>query len=61
MITPEEQVQSLQREVVALREALSGWNGYSWKDGEYIDDLQEYFDSVKLKALCKSMTGGEES
>lgn len=24
--------------------ATSGWSGYAWKDGEYIDNIQEYFD-----------------
>ena len=23
---------------------IKGWSGYAWKDGEYIDDIQEYFD-----------------
>ena len=27
--------------------ALSGWESYAWKDGEYIDDVQEYFDKIK--------------
>lgn len=27
------------------RKATIGWDGYAWKDGEYIDDIQEYFNS----------------
>ena len=23
---------------------LSGWDGYAWKDGVYIDDIDEYFN-----------------
>jgi hypothetical protein len=23
---------------------LKGWSGYAWKDGQYIDSVQEYFD-----------------
>ena len=29
----------------------SGWNGYCWKDGEYIDDVQEYFDGRKKEIM----------
>jgi len=25
--------------------ATTGWDGYAWKDKEYIDDIQEYFDA----------------
>ena len=24
--------------------ATTGWDGYAWKDGEFIDEIQEYFD-----------------
>ena len=27
---------------------LKGWNGYGWKDGVYIDSIQEYFDLFEL-------------
>lgn len=30
-----------------LKEAMTGWEGYSWKDGKYIDSIQEYFDLLK--------------
>lgn len=23
---------------------LKGWSGYAWKDGVYVDDIQNYFD-----------------
>lgn len=26
---------------------LKGWDGYGWKDGVYIDDLQAYFDQQR--------------
>lgn len=26
--------------------AMQGWNGYGWKDGRYIDSIQEYFDWI---------------
>lgn len=25
---------------------FDGWSSYAWKDGEYVDDVQEYFDSM---------------
>jgi hypothetical protein len=25
-------------------ELLKGWSGYAWKDGQYVDDIQGYFD-----------------
>jgi hypothetical protein len=37
---------SLNREIAKLREALIGWEGYGWKDGVYIDNLDEYFQKV---------------
>lgn len=37
-----------------LRDAISGeWEGYGWKDGEYIDDLKEYFEEA-----LKEVDGG---
>lgn len=30
-----------------LADLTSGWNGYAWKNDEYIDDIQEYFDARK--------------
>lgn len=26
------------------RSLMQGWSSYAWKDGKYIDDVQEYFD-----------------
>ena len=31
-------------ELRRLRNKTTGWSGYGWKDDEYIDDIQEYFD-----------------
>jgi hypothetical protein len=30
-----------------LLDSITGWDGYGWKDGKYIDDINEYFDKVK--------------
>ena len=30
-----------------IRPHLTGWNAYGWKDGKYIDDIQEYFDGIE--------------
>jgi len=27
-----------------LRGLMKGWSSYAWKDGQYIDDVQGYFD-----------------
>lgn len=35
-------------QLIDIEKVTTGWDGYAWKDGEYIDDIQEYFDS-KLK------------
>jgi len=43
----ERMIQDLQDQVLALRQATTGWEGYALKDQEYIDDIQEYFDQVK--------------
>jgi hypothetical protein len=37
-------------ECLRLRKLTKGWSGYGWKDGEYMDDLQEYFDSAGLSS-----------
>lgn len=29
--------------IEAQTKLTSGWSGYAWKDGEYIDDIQVYF------------------
>ena len=28
-----------------LQSRTTGWEGYGWKDGQYVDALQEYFNS----------------
>ena len=29
-----------------LKDAIKGWSGYAWKNGKYIDDLEEFFENV---------------
>ena len=45
----ESNIESLIRKAIsklaAYKEVTTGWDGYAWKNGEYIDDIQEYFDS----------------
>jgi hypothetical protein len=28
-------------------EKMTGWSGYAWKNGEYIDNIQEFFDDLE--------------
>ena len=44
-----ERCKELEAKLEALREAISGWEGYAWKNRQYIDDVGEYF--AKLKEL----------
>lgn len=37
-------IRELLVEVRRLESATTGWSGYGWKDGEYIDDIQSFFD-----------------
>ena len=30
--------------IKTFHKITTGWTGYSWKNGRYIDDIQEYFD-----------------
>jgi hypothetical protein len=45
----ESEMEILARKAIAelrkLRKKTTGWSGYGWKDGEYIGDIQEFFDS----------------
>lgn len=41
-----EELEKLQKQNEALIKAMKGWGSYAWKNGEYIDDIQEYFDEV---------------
>lgn len=34
-------------EIKKLRDATTHWNGYGWKDGVYVDDLDDYFSKIK--------------
>ena len=29
-----------------LKDAIKGWSGYGWKDDEYIDNLEEFFENI---------------
>jgi len=37
-----------------IKHLTSGWQGYAWKDGEYIDDIQEYFDE-EISKFCDKL------
>lgn len=37
---------SLIKDLCKIKEQLSGISAYGWKDGEYIDDIQEYINEV---------------
>jgi len=37
---------SLREENKKLHKAMTGWDSFAWKDGEYIDEIQEYFDGI---------------
>ena len=50
---PEEpEIEKMARKVIAgvreLRVKTTGWSGYGWKDGQYIDSLEEYFSSPNI-------------
>ena len=34
-----------------LLDSITGWVGYGWKDGEYIDDISEYFDRIRKEIV----------
>jgi hypothetical protein len=31
-------------EIERLRSLMQGWSSYAWKDGKYVDDVQEFFN-----------------
>lgn len=35
-----------QDEIGRLREAMTGWSNYGWKNGVFVDDLAEFFDAA---------------
>lgn len=37
-------------EPTAPQQLLKGWSGYAWKDGAYVDDIQQYFDEHGAKS-----------
>ena len=41
-----DRLQEAQHEIERLKEAMTGWRGYGWRNGEYHDSIQEYFDSA---------------
>jgi hypothetical protein len=44
---------------IALTNILKGWDGYAWKDGEYIDDIQSFFDETGPLTMFVAMMAGE--
>ena len=45
----DDDVELLWAELQALREAMTGWEGYAHKQGEYVDDIGEYFAALLEK------------
>lgn len=39
----------LESENEVLMRTITGWAGHGWKDGMYVDDLEDYFTEVKDK------------
>jgi hypothetical protein len=39
-------IESQHATIMRLREALTGWSGYGWRDGAFVDELQEFFDEI---------------
>lgn len=33
-------------EIERMREAMTGWDAYGWKNGEFVDDLDKYFKKI---------------
>jgi len=54
-LTPEE----CGREIERLQAAMKGWSSYAWKDQCYVDDVQEYFNSVLEGVAPTSLDGIE--
>jgi len=46
-------------EMERLRAAMKGWSSYAWKDRCYVDDVQQYFDSVLKGDAPTSLDGIE--
>ena len=38
--------QKMEADNKSLREAMTGWEGYAHKQGEYVDDIGEYFAAL---------------
>lgn len=46
LINPQPETKPESIEIKKLRDTITGWSGYGWKNGEYIDDLEEYFAEI---------------
>ena len=46
-------------EIERLQAAMKGWSSYAWKDRCYVDDVQQYFDSVLKGDAPTSLDGIE--
>jgi len=46
-------------EIERLQAAMKGWSSYAWKDRCYVDEVQQYFDSV-LKGVAPTSLDGIE-
>lgn len=45
-------------EITIPLDLLLGWSGDAWKDGQYIDDIQEFFDE-EIEKNEKEQPGGK--
>ena len=52
LINPQPETKPESTEIKKLRDAITGWSGYGWKNGEYIDDLEEYFAEINRDFLA---------
>lgn len=41
-----ERIEKLKEIIAEYEKAMEGWDGYSRKDGYYIDNIDEYFEGV---------------
>ena len=44
-----------------LRSIITGWTGHGWKDGKYVDDLEEYFTDVLSKIEADEAEKADEA
>lgn len=43
-----------------LNKLMSGWSGYAFKDGKYVDDIQGFFDDGVSRAYLKCLANQAE-